>query len=393
MGPRQGRTTYRLLHADSRIAVRRLKPNSVAACITDPPFEMRRNGRRKVGYLGQQWDRSGIAFDVDFWAAVCRTMKPGAHLVAFGGDKTIHRLMLALEDAGLELRHLGMWVDANRASWSRDPVKAGADPELWEGTGTALKAATPWVLCRKPLERGLALVENLARWGTGALNVAACRHPAALEGADGRWPATMICSDVEVDGPAVGVEVLGPGLTSDYQRRSVGPRKVRRKGMGYNSTAAGNTTSVTGDGSATLDGLLGPYTRFFRIPGCSDTTLATVPEQLLGDHLPSVVACPRSPRSERALGGSNLPNIPAKPVSLMRHLVRLSCPAGGLVLDPFAGTGSTGVAALWEGRSFVGIELNNTKELPLVDAARARLRHARHHPPPDPTHRASRGRG
>ena len=373
-GKRKRRCNYRMVHGDARVEVRRLKVDSIDSVVCDPPFELRRQGRSKGGYLNQAWDQSGVAFDIGFWGDVVRVMKPGAHLVSFGSEKTIHRVMIALEDAGLEIRHLGTWVDANAMPWSKSPVKLGA-PDVWSGWGTALKAATPWVLCRKPVEG--SLVGNLATWGVGALNVDACRHPAALEGADARFPAATMCSDEEVDGPAVGVHVLGSGLTSDFKRAVPGARKLKRGGMGYGSTAEGNVAEVRGDGAVALDGVMGVYTRFHRIPACEDTTLAAVPAELLTRALPTVVACPRASVRETGLDGALRSRIPAKPLALMRHLVRLVTPHGGLVLDPFAGTGTTGIAALWEGMRFIGIEQSNTEELPLVDVARARLRRAR----------------
>lgn len=388
-----GDPAARIIHGDARRAVPRLRANSVHAVVTDPPFEMRRPGGRKGGYLRQAWDRTGIAFDVAFWRSIVRVMRPGAHLVSFGFEKTIHRLAVALEDAGLEVRHLGMWIDANRMPWSRDVVAAGAGI-AWAGWGTALKAATPWILCRKPLGSGLTLVENLRRWGTGALHIDAARHPAAREGADGRWPSVVLCSDADMAGPALGVEILGPGLTSDHGRRAAEPRMLRRRGMGYRSTAAGNATMISGDAAADLGGVLGAYARFHRIPDCADLTLAIVPPEIMSALAPTMIACPRANGRERreAAHGADLSGMPMKPVALMRHLVRLVSPPGGIVLDPFAGLGSTGVAAIWEGMRFIGVEQSDTEALPLVRIARARLAHARRTPPPPLVARAGETR-
>lgn len=94
--------TVRLLCGDCREVLATLPPESIDACVTDPPYE--------IGFMGKAWDSSGVAFQADTWRAVLRVLKPGAHLVAFGGARTYHRMACAIEDAGFEIRDQIMWL-------------------------------------------------------------------------------------------------------------------------------------------------------------------------------------------------------------------------------------------------------------------------------------------
>lgn len=209
--------------------------NFVDAVVTDPPYELTANkkggsgpasvnlksphGRARVGtgFMGMKWDGSGVAFSVDFWRAVLRVMKPGAHLLAFGGTRTYHRMACAIEDAGFEIRDQAQWIygqgfpksldvskaidRANGDTGKRPVVRqrktgigtgkgatniigdgdrnitsaASAASAAWEGWGTALKPANePICLARKPISEG-TVAANVLRWGTGALNIEAGR--------------------------------------------------------------------------------------------------------------------------------------------------------------------------------------------------------------------------
>jgi hypothetical protein len=192
-----------------------MEADSIDSCVTDPPYEL--------GFMGKAWDRSGIAYNVDLWREVLRVLKPGAHLLAFGGTRTYHRMVCAIEDAGFEIRDQIQWIYGSGFPKSLDvskaidkeagvqrevvgvgkyaarrvrPSKETSNPEAqyrmgighsltaattesakkWEGWGTALKPAhEPIVLARKPLEKGLTVAQNVLKWGTGALNIDGCR--------------------------------------------------------------------------------------------------------------------------------------------------------------------------------------------------------------------------
>lgn len=212
---------YRLIHGDCLVELCNLPANSVDAIVTDPPYEL--------GFMGKSWDSTGIAFSPDTWRACLRVLKPGGHMLCFGGSRTFHRIAVAIEDAGFELRDTVMWVYGSGFPKSHDVSKAidkeaGATrtegytrPEYvarsnklpqresqvicgdkgvytlpatdaakqWQGWGTALKPAfEPIILARKPVEGAVAA--NVLKWGTGAINVDGCR----VEGAKG-VPASL----------------------------------------------------------------------------------------------------------------------------------------------------------------------------------------------------------
>jgi site-specific DNA-methyltransferase (adenine-specific) len=194
---------------DCRDVLKELPENSVDAVVTDPPYEF--------GFMGKDWDSTGIAYDVQMWREVRRVMKPGAHLLAFGGTRTYHRMACAVEDAGFEIRDQMQWLygqgfpkslDVSKAidkaagakrevigNTGRNPnrlikfkeqdgrarnptnedITAPATAAAWDGWGTALKPANePIVVARKPLSES-TVAANVLRWGTGALNIDASR--------------------------------------------------------------------------------------------------------------------------------------------------------------------------------------------------------------------------
>jgi DNA modification methylase len=395
------KTEALVLHGDSKELLKTVPDNSIDSLVTDPPYEYE--------FMNARWDGTGIAFDVGLWKEVFRVLKPGAWGVIFGADRRIHRVACAVEDAGFLLRHQGTWVSAQVFPKSLDAEKAilaklGAGEVLtaaeWKGWGTALKTMEPWLLVRKPMEGTLA--ENLVKYGVGALNIDATRLPidvlagrpqrastgtherygiygagggsfAVDDTRDGRWPSVMICSDLDIEGPLLGVEVFG---AEDDD----------------------------------LDGVLGPYTKHFRIGG---HPVLAVQDELLNSIIPSCVVCPKVGPAERELGSESVPeqwvdpsreedgagrNSPragagrkakrrnihptVKPISLIRHLIRLVTPRGGTVLDIFTGSGSGGMSAVWEGCNFLGMELTETTEQPFVTIARSRIDYALKTTPP-----------
>jgi site-specific DNA-methyltransferase (adenine-specific) len=236
-------------------------------------------------------------------------------MLAFGSPRTCHRLASGAEDAGFEVRDLLLWLYRQGMPKSR---------RLPGGLGSTLKPGyEPIVLARAPLDGKLA--GNLERFGTGALNIDTTRIESGAS--RGFWPANVITSHTEdcregrcaEDCPAT---VLDSPAHPDRRRLLFCPKASRGE----------------------------------REAGC--------------EHLPA--------RSVQLYIGSGRParvrrNIHpcVKPLELMRWLVRLVCPPGGLVLDPFTGSATTGIAALLEGRQFLGIE----REGEYVRVARARLEH------------------
>lgn len=376
-----------------------LEPNSVDAVVTDPPYHLtsivKRYGkpgakrpkgkgaaqRLAKGFMGKQWDGGDVAFQAETWAKVLRVMKPGAFLCAFSATRTYHRMVTAIEDAGFVIcdqldwlygsgfpksvnvaraidKHHGVeggygapkspahagWIERGRMrgedgedGWqrpwmddeaaveraAREYVPASEDARAWDGWGTALKPAhEPIVLAQKPMsERTIAA--NVLRWGTGALFIAACRVPVESQCGDmitdtiarERWPANVLhdgSEEVEREFAAFGEGASRPN------GKPAAPYAANGKNAVYGAGMGGGYHPGFAD--------VGSPSRFFYCAKASD-------EDRLGSAHPTV-----------------------KPIALMGWLVRLVTPVGGLVLDPFAGTGTTAMAAMQYGRRAVVIE-------------------------------------
>ncbi len=319
----------RLLEGDSLEVLASLDSESVDAIVTDPPYA--------IGFQGERWDSAAIreaaarqenerlgpgeAFEAwcRIWAAECRrVLKPGAFLAAFGSPRTYHRLACGVEDAGLENRDTLMWLYAEGMSKSR---------RYPGGRASTLKPAfEPIVLARRELDG--TTEETIARHGTGALNAESCR-------VEGRHPANVLL------GHSLGCREseCAPGCPVAEADRCVAEGRKR----------------------------LAP-SRFLYCPKASrserDAGCERLPRRTL-DLFPNAGAAGRKPADVRN------PHPTVKPLELMRWLVRLLCPPGGLVLDPFCGSGTTGAAATIEGRRFIGIELDPT----YVEISAARITH------------------
>ena len=292
----------------------------VDSIVTDPPYEL--------GFMGKSWDSTGIAFQKETWELALQLLKPGGHLLAFGGSRTYHRMAVAIENAGFEIRDQIMWLYGSGFPKSRNigkdmekrkvggiknlkkigekkgiKVETGTqgysyskeyvpgismggkqisgDIPVYEitneyaGWGIALKPAhEPVVMARKPLEGTCA--DNVLKHGTGGINIDECRVTG--EDTKGRFPANVMHD---------GSEEATAGFPHDSKK-------------------------------------------FFY--------------------------CPKVSKTERNSGCSANKHPTVKPIDLMKYLCRLVTPPGGVVLDPFMGSGSTGLACKDEGFDFIGIE-------------------------------------
>jgi len=353
--------------------LRTLPDNSVDSVVTDPPYGLK--------FMGKKWDHD--VPPVEVWAECLRVLKPGGHLLAFAGTRTQHRMAARIEDAGFEIRDMIAWVYGSGFPKSLDVSKAidkaagarGHDAvgfnaagigksnggskfrsdhpdyvkpvaiteaaQQWQGCGTALKPALePITMARKPLVGTVAA--NVLAHGTGALNIDGCRvgveggtsrsmqasYPKNPDGTEdrsgswartgheilaldaGRWPANVIHdgSDEVVAGfPDV------KGAVSNGRKGKAG---IYEDGIGSAAQAPGYADT-------------GSAARFFY--------------------------CAKASKSDRNSGAGNThPTV--KPTNLMRYLCRLVTPAGGAVLDPYMGSGTTGVACHQTQRAFIGIE-------------------------------------
>ena len=374
--------SWEVRHGDCLALMRAMPDASVDAVVTDPPYEL--------GFMGKSWDASGIAFNAEVWAEALRVLKPGGHLLAFSGSRTYHRMACAIEDAGFQIRDQIMWVYGSGFPKSLDVSKAidkvaGAEREVppgrhgaassvvaiagnnhrcvtcglhrgsaagncrcvkhsaaateaarrWDGWGTALKPAhEPICMARKPLDGTVA--GNVLKHGTGAINVDGCR----VGGAGGT------CRDGKANQP-----------------KPAGWKNM--KGHGIATLDAGRwPANFMHDGSDEATAGLGDAARFFycakasradREDGCEELPARTGAQAVERDEDSAGMASPRAGAGRTASSVRNHhPTV--KPTELMRYLCRLVTPPGGLVLDPFTGSGSTGRGAVLEGFRFVGCE-------------------------------------
>lgn len=391
---------------DSRDVLRGIPDASIHAVVTDPPYALVSIGKRfgkegaapaqhgtdglytraSAGFMGQKWDTGETAFAVEFWREVLRVLRPGGHVVAFSGTRTYHRMACAIEDAGFEIRDQLAWVygtgfpkshdvakgiDKAAGYWrgragavtiaeqpskgreyertdKGEPITAAAAVAGW---GTALKPAwEPIVLARKPLDGTVAA--NVLAHGTGALNIDGCRI--GYEGEALPQHRTSGSGRVGSGGVYCGGWV-GEGRPAHHPMSD----SVRHDGRGR------WPANIVHDGSPEV------VAAFPEVPGQQRAVTGNEPSSpfanVYGD-MPSRAggAIPRGDSGSAARFfysakadaddrlGSKHPTV--KPVDLMQWLCRLVTPPGGTVLDPFAGTGTTGEAAWREGFSAVLVE-------------------------------------
>jgi len=325
-----GNRTWHVETGDALEVLRELPPAAVDAVVTDPPYEL--------GFMRRSWDSTGIAYQVSTWEAVLRALKPGAYLLAFGGSRTYHRMACAVEDAGFEIRDQLMWLYGQGMKKSDYLLKPAHEPIL---------------LAQKPLEG--TFEQNIKKWGTGAIEIDGCRIPSGKDHADkcasvvglgsnrngicygewrgkrtdsynaaGRWPANVLLDEEAA-------RLLDEQSGESVSRQ--GKSRTGRSGQGWGMTATGAEYNDSGGAS-----------RFFY--------------------------CAKASKQERTCGGlvgNDHPTV--KPLALMQYLCRLVTRPDGVVLDPFAGSGSTLVAALREGFRAIGIE----QERRYVELARQRI--------------------
>lgn len=320
---------------DCRDVLSTLAESSVDTVICDPPYGL--------SFMGKGWDHAVPG--ADYWRAVLRVAKPGAMLLAFGGTRTFHRLAAAIEDAGWEVRDCMSWLYGSGFPKSLNIEKAGGG-EKWHGWGTALKPAwEPIILAMKPLDGTFA--ENAQRHGVAGLAIDAGR----IDG--GARPARVkLTGTPNTDGTHCYGEALSPGSRA----RGVPDTTAGRwpANVLLDEVAAAALDEQSGDlpGAGNVGGT--PRSELGYEGGGSATAMPATRDNGGGASRFFYVA--KAARGERGVGNDH-PTV--KPIDLMRYLARLTrTPAGGVVLDPFAGSGSTGIGALLEGRDFIGIELS-----------------------------------
>jgi DNA modification methylase len=348
-----------LYHGDCREVMATLDADSIDAIVTDPPYGLhfmgkkwdsfggplgvdhqttsKRGGAMHAGLYDHRQNHEFQAFFLSCAEEMIRVLKPGGHLLAFGGTRTFHRLTCAVEDAGFEIRDCLSWLYGSGFPKSHN---------LPGGLGTALKPGwEPIILARKPLVGTVA--RNVEHHGTGALNIDGCR----IEGVPPSVPQPSLNSPT---GAVYGFRT-GEG----------------RNGVMSEATGRWPANVVLDEEAA---GLLGGPSRFFYCAKASrserNAGLAGMPTRSVGSLNMRTDAHAHATGNETDPAKNHHPTV--KPVALMRWLVRLITPLGGMVLDPFMGSGTTGIACVLEGMAFTGIE----QDAEYLEIARRRIAHA-----------------
>jgi len=401
--------------------LKNLEKNSIDSVVTDPPYGL--------SFMGKKWDYDVPS--VDIWREVLRVLKPGGHVLSFCGTRTYHRMVVKMEDAGFEIRDQIQWIYGSGFPKSMDVSKAidkaaGAEREVlefkdvgpdmrsgcfenaegrmiaaitapatnlakqWSGWGTALKPANePICLARKPLEGTVAA--NVEKWGVGGLNIDGARIGAeqvesgrsgqkecASESfgkklmstekqfVQGRWPANVI-----FDEEAAAILDEQSGI-------------LKTGGAGkHGDNYKGNVTNFGGIRAPQLTaGDSGGASRFFYVAKASkrerNVGLEGMPLKTNDTHnnpsrmVGASAAKAKAEMDTSGTAGNQNFHPTVKPIKLMEYLVKMITPPNGLVLDPFAGSGSTGVAAVALGFDFIGIE----REPAYVEIAEKRIQNS-----------------
>jgi DNA modification methylase len=439
----------KLMLGDNIESLRKMPDNSVDSVVTDPPYGL--------SFMNKKWDYDVPS--VEFWKEVYRVLKPGGHVLSFGGTRTYHRMVVNIEDAGFEIRDQIQWIygsgfpkshnigkavdklegndredlgknpaarpcsDAGdyetNTKWKTPPrpnITKGTSP--YEGWGTALKPANePICVARKPLSEK-SVAENVLKWGTGGINIDGCRI--GIVGKDDRSAGKRTCNifdEVKVSGGIDSPEyipneegrfpanIILECICDEVIKGEKGEIKVSNNGnsKGFAGDKGADTIHYTDKGDIHID------------PNCPCRLL----DEQSGDSKSSDYKCEgkdtstkfgqiksskretgyvdkggasrffyqaKVSKAERNMGldgfedkiiegrdeGQDERNVAykprpvsqknthptVKPINLMSYLCRLITPEGGIVLDPFMGSGSTGVAAQLEGFKFLGMEMD-----------------------------------
>lgn len=363
-----------------------IQPNSIDSIVTDPPYGLtsitKRFGKKNSapaqygkdgafsrlskGFMGKEWDGSGIEYNVDAWRRCYEILKDGGYLLAFGGSRTYHKIAVAIEEAGFEIRDCIMWIygsgfpksmNIEKVIETREQSGKSYIPQTflsdkWKGWGTCLKPAfEPIIVARKPFKG--SLIDNIIKNGTGGLNIDECRVPSkkgeydirhytnedcfqnvkpkksqfqVKPQPDGRFPANVILTYDETDYN----EVCG-GFPNGKKNGSIGKRYKMNNQVYGNYGECNKFIAYDDEGNAS---------RYFY--------------------------CAKASKKDRDAGllyKNTHPTV--KPTELMQYLVRLVTPKGGTICDPFMGSGSTGKAVMYENKErkadykFIGIEITD----------------------------------
>ena len=400
------------LHLGDCLEVLKTLPeNSVDSIVTDPPYGLSaapNSGKKSTGgFMGKKWDYDVPS--VEIWKECLRVLKPGGYLLAFAGTRTQHRMAVRIEDAGFEIRDMLAWVFGSGFPKSLDVSKAidkaaGANREVvgtknlhgykskedgnsrgsglredfdkvnqltapatpeakkWEGWGTALKPALePITLARKPLSEK-TVAENVLKWGTGGINIDACRIPVNKDvddprlGGKGTWSSEKMAKNVYEGGYA------GERVSSSELGRF--PANLIHDGSDEVLSAFPDAKGQQGDLKNHKREIISPNGIYGKQPPRKDAIARIETDKSAARFF----YCPKTTKKDRG-EGNNHPTV--KPTELMLYLIKLVTKPEGITLDPFMGSGSTGKAAARGNFKFIGIE----REQDFYNIAQARINH------------------
>ena len=432
----------KIILGDCLIKLKELEDNSIDSIVTDPPYEL--------GFMGKSWDNTGIANNPLMWAECLRVLKPGGYLLSFGGTRTYHRMAVAIEDAGFEVRDMIEWVYGSgfpkshnvglrldqklglqgfrgkETSFSAKVIQQkyvdGRDKVLengkevekytgkseiakqYQGWGTALKPAhEPICMARKPLAEK-TVAENCLKYGTGGLNIDESR----IEFENTPNPATNPKYRLEAGyklptrGQESKTEIKFRSSLNETNIKGRFPANLlldeeaaqeldKQSGISRSRANIKSDNRKNNGKSMFLDGIHNPENSY------NDTGGASRFFKVIEDDYPRFIYCAKASPAERNMGCEGLEekkyqmthpqqvgtledrynvtnhnNHPTvKPLKLMEYLCILTrTPSGGIVLDPFVGSGTTCMAAKKIGRDFIGIE----READYCAIARVRIK-------------------
>jgi len=420
----EGSTLY---NGDCLVVMDSMNKCSVDSIVTDPPYHLtsivERFGkqgsapakfgtdgafaRASKGFMGKEWDGGDIAFKVDTWRKCLELLKPGGHLIAFSGSRTYHRMAVAIEDAGFEIRDQCIWLYGSGFPKSLNIGKQidkiqGNDREVvgevragknalgqdsgwnkhnnrtqievtrgcsdWEGWGTALKPAhEPMVLARKPIDQK-SVADNVLKHGVGGINIDDCRVQCE--------PDDDIVRPDRTDAQAY--NFFRGGEQERINVRNTTRQQPSSEQIQETNARGRFPSNVMHDGSDAVENIFpktspsNPSKRTRNTVGMFGMPNDATPEYSDSGTASRYFYTAKTNQAERNAGANNThPTV--KPVELMRYLVRLVTPKAGLVLDPFMGSGSTGMAAREEEFKFIGIE----KEAEYYEIAKARIKNVK----------------
>lgn len=403
-----------LLHGDCLEKLREFPDNSVDSIVTDPPYG--------ISFMGKKWDYD--VPKVEVWKEVLRVLKPGGHALVACGTRTQHRMAVNLEDAGFEIRDIVAWVygsgfpkslnigravdkiQGNKREEINKVFPDGSKPRQtaghfsigeniqrytkytkgnspYEGWGTALKPAMElWTLCRKPLEEK-TVAENVLKYGTGGINIDGSRvdahevitnHSRSSESAisKGKYGDSTQQETHQTIGQQLGRFPANLIHDGSDEVLELFPETKSGAVKNFTNNGANQPINLGGGMLKTTEGSEGSAARFFYCAKASKSErnrgLDGFEEKKV--HRYSEKAQGPLPQQTPSVGVIEKNHHPTvKPVKLMQYLCRLVTPKGGTVLDPFAGSGSTGIGAKLEGFNFIGIE----REEEYVKIAEARI--------------------